>query len=194
MEINELVAYVLDLEWEMFSAVNAGSQPASCQTSPEKFRAIRSSVFQMWSKEMLACYLIQLSAAQAEGRNLLAEKYARMDNLIPPLTDSPYLDGIVEISEIWQRELEAKFPALYGRCCRTMEPTGDGKNFSVYLRCELETYGDNTLVLYYENVKHAYEQNRNLSIEALKHLIEKSGYMSLEQAEGCIRQEETSMP
>jgi len=189
MEKHELVEYVLDLEWEMFSAVNSGSQPASCQSSPRKFRAIRSSVFQIWSKEMLACYLIQLSAAQAEGRNLLAEKYARMDNLIPPLTDSPYLDGIVEISEIWQRELEAKYPALYRRCCRTMEPTADGKNFSVYLRCELETYGENTLVLYYENLTRACEQNRNLSIEALKLLVENSGYMNLEHAESCIRKE-----
>jgi hypothetical protein len=59
----------------------------------------------------------------------------------------------------------------------------------VYLRSELETYGDNTLELYYAKIKNAYDQKRNLSIEALQHLIEKSGYKDLEHAESCLSQE-----
>jgi len=185
---NELLEHILDMEWEMFVAVKS-AQPASCQSSPDKFRAIRASVFEMWSDDILASYLIQLSVAKMQGRNLLTEKYARMDNLIPPLTDSPYIDEIVEISELWHNELQKNYPALYRRCCRTMEQTGDGRNFSVYLRSELETYGDNTLELYYANVITAYDQQRNLSIEALQHLIEKSGYKDLEHAESCLSEE-----
>lgn len=188
MEKNELLEHVLDMEWEMFVAVKS-AQPASCQSSPDKFRAIRASVFEMWSDDMLASYLIQLSVAKMHGRNLLTEKYARMDNLIPPLTESPYIDEIVEISELWQNEVQKNYPALYRRCCRTMEQTGDGRNFSVYLRSELETYGDNTLELYYAKIKHAHDQKRNLSIEALRHLIEKSGYKDLEHAESCLSEE-----
>lgn len=189
MEKNELLEQILDLEWEMFVAVKS-AQPASCQSSPDKFRAIRESVFEMWPEDMLTSYLMQLSVAKLLGRNLLTEKYARMDNLIPPLTDSPYIDEIVEINELWQSELQKNYPALYKRCCRTMEPTGDGRNFSVYLRSELETYGDHTLELYYTNVKTAYDQNRNLSIEALWHLVEKSGYKDLGHAERCLSEED----
>ena len=60
METNELLEHILDLEWDMFVAVKS-AQPASCQSSPDKFRAIRESVFGMWSDDMLASYLIQLS-------------------------------------------------------------------------------------------------------------------------------------
>lgn len=189
MEKDSLLETVLDLEWEMFVRVKS-AQPAFCQSSPDKFRVIRGSVFEMWSDVMLASYLIHLSVSKIQGRNLLTEKYARMDNLIPPLTVSPYIDEIVEISELWQNELQEKYPALYKRCCRSMELLGDGRNFSIYLRCELETYGDNTLELYYENIKNAYDQKRNLSIEALRHLIEKSGYSDLQHAESCLSQED----
>jgi hypothetical protein len=143
----------------------------------------------MWTAEMLAAYLEQIESAKVLGRNLLTEKYARMDNLIPPLTDSPYIDEIVKISELWQNELQKNYPAIYRHCCRTMERTGDGRNFSVYLRSELETYGDNTLELYYAKIKHAYDQKTNLSIEALRSLIEKSGYRDLEHAESCLSEE-----
>lgn len=180
-----LIKEILNLEWEMFVRVKS-AHPAACQSTPDKFRAIRSSVFMMWTAEMLAAYLEQLESAKVQGRNLLTEKYARMDNLIPPLTNSPYVDEIIEINEIWQRELKEKFPVLYNRCCRTMEATGDGQNFSVYLRSELETYGDSTLGLYYWNVKNAYNKNENLSIEALKHLVQKGGYRNLEHAESCL--------
>jgi len=184
-----LLETILEMEWEMFVSVKS-AYPAACQSSPDAFKVIRESVFEMWSEDMLSNYLLKLSSAKLEGRNLLAEKYARMDNLIPPLTDSPYIDKIVEINEFWQIELENKYPTLYKRCCRPMEPTGDGQNFSIYLRSELETYGDNTLELYYSNVKTAYDKNRNLSIEALQRLVQKSGYKDLEHAESCLSKED----
>lgn len=188
VEKDALLERVLDLEWEMFIRVKSAN-PAVCQSAPGKFRAVRGSVFMVWTAEMLAAYLEQIESAKVQGRNLLTEKYARMDNLIPPLTDSPYIDEIVEINEIWQRKLEEKYPHLYKRCCRTMEATGDGNNFSIYLRSELETYGDSTLGLYYWNVKNAYDKNLNLSIEALEHLVQKSGYKNLEHAESCLSEE-----
>lgn len=188
VEKGTLLERVLNLEWEMFVRVKS-AESVVCQSAPDKFRAVRGSVFMMWTAEMLTAYLEQIESAKVQGRNLLTEKYARMDNLIPPLTDSPYIDEIVEINEIWQRELEEKYPALYKRCCRTMEATGDGNNFSIYLHSELETYGDSTLGLYYLNVKSAYDKNLNLSIEVLEHLVQKSGYKNLEHAESCLSEE-----
>ncbi|MDD2735413.1 MAG: DUF4125 family protein [Desulfuromonadaceae bacterium] len=185
MKKDDLLEHILNLEWDMFTAVKS-AYPVSCQSSPDKFRAIRGSIFTMWTEEMLDSYFIQLSVAQKLGRNLLTEKYARMDNLIPPLTGSPYLDEIVAISEHWQLEVQCNYPALYESCCRTMEHTGDGRNFSIYLRSELETYGDKTLELYHAYVKDAHDQGINLSLEALRHLVKESGYPGLELAESRL--------
>jgi hypothetical protein len=188
MDREALLENILDLEWEMFVRVKS-SQPAACQSAPDNFRTIRGSVFDVWTDEMLESYLEQLNGAKAKGRNLLTEKYARMDNLIPPLTDNPLIADIVGISYRWQLELQERYPALYMRCCRGTDPTGDGSNFSVYLSGELETYGDRTVNLYYQNVKNAEEENRNLSLEALQRLVQKSGYADLEDAESYLRNE-----
>lgn len=170
----------------MFVQVKS-SHPAACQSAPDNFRAIRGNEFDSWSEEMLESYLGQLLDAKAQGRNLLTEKYARMDNLIPPLTDNPLIDDIVAISERWQREMQQRYPALYRTCCRGTDPTGDGSNFSVYLRGELETYGDRTVDLYYRNVKTADDRNENLSILALQRLVQKGGYRDLDEAERYFR-------
>ncbi|CAI07163.1 DUF4125 family protein [Aromatoleum aromaticum] len=180
-----LVAHVLDYEWGLFIQVR-GAGPAPCQSAPDSFRAIRGSLFALWTDEMLAAYLETLERAVAQGRNPLAEKYARMDGLIPPLSDNPLIPTIVAIEERWQGELQARFPALYRRCCRSRAPTGDGREFSVYLHCELETYGERTVQLYYENVARADAAGRNLAIDALDRLVAQSGYADLEQAERVL--------
>ncbi|CAG4882131.1 BssG [Georgfuchsia toluolica] len=179
---SELLDQVLAMEWQMFVRVKSAHR-ASCQSAPDNFKMIRSSLFETWTEEMLASYLDDLKQAADDQRNLLMEKYARMDNLIPPLSDNPLIPIIVAIENVWQDELQHNFPALYQRCCRSMAQTGDGKNFSIYLGCELETYGDHTLELYYENLNAALEQDRNLAIEALQRLVHKNGYRDLAHAE-----------
>lgn len=180
-----LLNEILDLEWDMFVRVKS-AYPVSCQSSPDEFRAIRGRVFEMWSEKMLNAYLEQLQTAKELGRNLLTEKYARMDNLIPPLTENIHIDEIVKISEQWQRDLQQRYPVLFSFCCRGMNPTGDGSNFSVYLSSELETYGDLVIDLYYQNVKSADAQGRNMSAEALLRLVQTSGYRDLRHAESCL--------
>ena len=70
-----------------------------------------------------------------------------------------------------------------------MSGAEDGSNFSVYFRSELETYGERTLELYYRNVLRAYEQNRNLTAEALLELVQKYGYRDLEDSEASLSRE-----
>lgn len=67
-----------------------------------------------------------------------------------------------------------------------MDETGDGRNFGIYLGCELETYGDRTLQLYFENIEMAIATNRNLAVEALERLARKNGYLNLEHAESVL--------
>ncbi|BBO86571.1 DUF4125 family protein [Desulfosarcina ovata] len=173
---------ILDREWEMFQAVKSAT-PASCQESPETFRKVRGSIFQLWPRKLMAAYLIELTAAKRHGRNLLTEKYARMDNLIPPINTNPVIDKIVAIEAQWQQAIRERYPALYARSCRGTDRTDDGNNFSVYLRSELETYGDTALDIYYEWVEMARRSGMNYSLSMLNHLVLNSGFESIEAAE-----------
>lgn len=177
---------ILNLEWAMFSKVRSSS-PAACQSAPERFKAIRGRLFDVWTEEMRMAYLADLEAATTAGRNLLSEKYARMDNLIPGGATNPLIERIVAIESGWQAELRQRVPALYERCCRRTDPTGDGSDFAVYLRSELETYGERTVELYYENVLRAEEAGINLGREALEGLVRQGGYRDLEHAERHLR-------
>lgn len=178
----DLLSEVLDLEWEMFSEVrSAGS--AACQSAPGNFRSIRGSLFSLWTDEMLASYRHDLVAARTAGRNLLMEKYARMDGLLPPPPANPMIEIILDIELDWQRDLRERYPALYARCCRQTDLAEDGSDFAIYLRGELETYGYDTVELYYANVDGAARAGRNLAVEALQQLVLAAGYADVDQAE-----------
>lgn len=178
---------ILDLEWEMFSQVKSRS-PVKCQRSPDAFRSIRGSLFATWTLAMLTSYLGDLVAARELGRNLLTEKYARMDGLIEPLTINPLIEVVVDLETEWQRDLNQRYPALYQLCCRHTDLPGNGSDFAIYLHCELETYGVDTLDLYYGNIKSAMADGRNLATEALRHLARAAGYSDLDQAEAVLAQ------
>ena len=176
---------VLDLEWTMFSEVRS-HQPVACQRSPETFRSVRGSQFATWTDPMLTAYRRDLVRACDQGRNLFTEKYARMDGLIPPLTDNPMIEVIVDIETGWQRTVQERFSALFDHCCRLTDLADDGSDFAVYLHCELETYSVETLDLYFSNVKAALVSGRNLALEALHHLVGRAGYPDLAQAEAAL--------
>jgi hypothetical protein len=180
-----LVQRVLDIEWSMFVRVKNSAGPAPCQSAPENFQMIRGSLFESWTDAMLESYLHDLEHARDAGRNLLTEKYARMDDLIEPVSTNPVIGSIVTIESEWHNEIRDKYPALYERCCRKTDAE-DGGNFNVYLRCELETYGDETLRLYHENVESANSKGENLALNALERLVRDSGYRDVAHAEECL--------
>lgn len=182
MEKTGLVEQVVALEWKMFRQVHS-KYPVSCQQSPEVFKAVRSSIFELWPKEVLGAYLLELEEAGKEGRNLLTEKYARMDNLIPSRTKNPHISKIVEIEVAWQKELQGTYPALYQKVCRLNSGADDGSDFAVYLACELETYGDRAIDLYYQWVRESSLRGENVSIKMLESLVLSGGFQNLTQAE-----------
>ena len=181
----QLITDILDMEWAMFQRVHSES-PASCQSMPDNFRKIRGSLFAACSREVLASYLSDLTIGQAQGRNFLVEKYARMDNRIPRLNDNPLIDIIVNIETAWQEDIKFRYPALYDRVCRSTDAIDDGSNFSIYLRSELETYGDRTIELYLDHVKQAWEKGESLAEISLQQLVRKCGYRDLDHAENYL--------
>lgn len=183
-----LIKSILDLELNMFRKVNGGSS-APCQEQPDAFKKIRGSIYSFWSLDMLESYYGDLIMAQRNNRNLVYEKYARMDNKIPPINKSPLIGKIVEIEQKWQEELKSAYPVVYRHTCRDRSVVKDGSDFKVYLASELETFGNKTLEKYYDHVKKAIDKGKNLSMEMLRRLAENSGVESLEKLEAVMQKQ-----
>ena len=173
----ELLDNIIEFEFDMFEQVRT-SEPSLCQEQPETFRAMRGMTHSVLSTKTLQSYFEDLQKAKAEGRNLLTEKYARMDNRIPPLKINPIIDDIVEIEARWMDELSRKYPRTVKR----------GPGFKIYLSCELETYSDQTLKLYFGDVSRAEKKGRNLTEERYAKLTKQMGYGSIDELEGKGRQ------
>lgn len=179
----QLIDQILAIEMKMFLAAPS-REHAICQDSSEGFILTRGSVFELWSCESLESYLDDLEQAEAEGRNLMCEKYARMENLLPCLNINPVISEIVDIETAWQYNVRARYPHIMdGR-----PETGICKaEFDVYLRCELETYSRRTVTRYLANDRDYLARGVNLAEEKYRIIFRKLGYASIEEAERfCI--------
>jgi|AntAceMinimDraft_18_1070375.scaffolds.fasta_scaffold115212_2 hypothetical protein len=178
----ELIQEIIDRELDMFLNVPA-REPASCQENPGAFRFYRGVSFSVWSEAALESYRDDLIRADAKGLNLLTLKYARMENIISPLSENPLIDQIVEIEIAWTKELAVKYPNLRSRGRPIDEDGPRGTSIKTYLRGELETYSDNTLALYYQNQIQFLERKENLAEKVLLATVIGAGYGSLQEAE-----------
>ena len=169
----ELLNKIIEIELRMFEQVRT-SEPSLCKDRPETFIAMRGMTHSVLSTKTLQSYLEDLRRARVEGRNLLTEKYARMDNRIPPLKDNPLINDIVELESGWMRELSQKYPRSFR--------SGSG-SFELYLSNELETYSDDTLQLYFADVSRAEKEGRNFAEERYTKLSRQIGYSSINEME-----------
>jgi hypothetical protein len=170
----ELLHDIVAIELRMFLTVQT-SGPTTCQEQPETFKLMRRTGFHVLSPETLESYINDLQEAMEENRNLIELKYARIDSLIPPLSDNPLIEKIVEVEGRWLKELEKRYPLTFRG--RADFATG------VYLRSELETYSDRTLELYYKDVCKALAESKNLTAERYTYLFKQIGYNSIEDVE-----------
>jgi len=168
----ELVKKIVEIELDMFERVRS-IEPSLCQELPESFKMMRGMTHSVLSTKTLESYLKDLHEAKAKDRNLITEKYARMDNRIPLLKDNPIIDEIVKIEERWMKKLSHKYPSTFK----------GGLGFKVYLSCELETYSDKTLQLYFDDISKAEKKGRNLAEERYTALFQQLGYSSITEAE-----------
>jgi hypothetical protein len=185
MEKKELISEVVELEIEMFLAVQS-REPAPCQQDPEGFRFHRSVTFSIWTSAMLESYRTHLLEAKDEGINLITNKYARMENLIPPQSKSPYIDKIVAMQTAWNRETEAKYPNLHRRARPVSTDSSNATSFATYLRGELETYGNATLELYYELLKDYEVKGKNPVEETWENMAIAAGHQCLDDLEKAL--------
>jgi hypothetical protein len=174
-----IVEQILEIEVEMFLEVPTGEEP-SCRAHLEDMQLHRRGQFAGWSRETCASYLEDLKRAKAAGRNLMTLKYARMDDLIPPLSENPLISRIRERFLQWQREVLERYPNV-------MRGARDLDDFSNYLGAELETYSDQTLELLAADAQACHRDGGNMSLEVYRFLAEQAGYASLEQMEESFR-------
>lgn len=185
-EKDKLIEDILEIELDMFMNVRSRS-PASCQENPDAFCFHRRTQFSVWSEETLQSYLDDLFKAKEQGHNLMTLKYARMENLIPPLTLNPIIDLIVEIQLEEQREMFSCYPNILGRG-RPLEDDKSGvTSFKTYLRGELETYSDRTLRLLHRDIQQMKERGENWAQQLYTNLAKNLGYNSLVELEEALR-------
>lgn len=204
MTLEEKKQALAEKEWVQFQLVHNEGGRASCQEDPETFFLMRRSQFSAWPEDLTDCYGRDLQNAEEEGRNLLAEKYAwmmkstapeqfqRISHLLPlPSEQQERLIGLIaEIEVLWMEEYGEKYPALASgnRPVHSSEDSQYETSFETYLKGELHTYSENTLLLYLDFVRKLKAEGKNLAILTMEAMVKGYGYQSLEAAEKQHRQ------
>ena len=196
------VQELLDLEWRLFDAApQAGQRPARPEDR-EQFCIIRSAQLSIWPPELRESWRQDLLNAQAEGRNLINEKYIYMLERVNqkqcdkvnsdlPATNIEKLwlvDWICTAEIAWQETLVQKYPHLTqnGRAIHRSADTRENVSFETFLRGELMCCSVNTLRLYARQIEKAQKAGRNLCETMLENTVRQLGYESLEAAEEGI--------
>ena len=197
--MEELINQIIELEWEFFQNTKNEGGTASCQEDYDTFVIMRTAQFSCFSKELLQGWLKDLQKAKAEGRNLIAEKYARMMESTAPEQYrelAPYLvqhnakrqeitEEIIKLQVEWLLECQEKYPDVIAkaRSIRTSEDTPYNTSAETYLRGELGTYSDDTLLCYGRYVISLKKEGRNLNEMIFEKQVKSYGYLSLEDAQ-----------
>ncbi len=172
---DEILDRIVEAELEMFQQVNIGNDGYSraCKEKPQTFKLMRGMSHSVLSTETIKSYLSDLMNAQKEKRNLMTEKYALMEELIPhPYHDPELINDIVENELIWMSELREKYPDII---------RGDSGYFKKYMICEYETYSEETLRSLRKDILKAKQERRNLPELRYKNLFKRLGYDSIEE-------------
>lgn len=166
---------IVEVELKMFQAVKSRpGEGRECQERPETFKMMRWMHHSVLTPATLVSYLEDLQAAVAIERNLVMEKYARMEGQIPQLKENERIYQIAEVECAWMQDLRKRYP-------KTIR--GDEDSFRNYLICELETYSDETLDLLWGDVQEAQVRKLNLPELRYRNLFRRMGYNSLDEVE-----------
>ena len=201
MERIALIGNILDREWDMFQNVQNVGGRAGCQDDEKTFRLMRGAQFEAWNDAMLASYQQDLIRAEAEGRNLLTEKYgymmkwtypeeyAQICEWLPPVSAEKerLVDAILEIDIRQTRQFREMYPNL-GRRGRPLTAAEDAQGTSVetYTRGELLTYSEDTLRCHLDYMQKLEEKKISYPMIVMRATVRANGYVSLDAAERAL--------
>lgn len=194
-----MIDKVIAEEWSQFDKVQNIGGRADCQDDYETFRIMRKSQYMIWSQEMLESFYNDLVSAKDSGWNLITEKYARMMQSTNPLEyarlekDLPVInedririqEEIIKIQVAWMEDFAKLYPKLAGnmRTIHTSSDTSFNTSYETYLRGELCTYSEKTMLLYASFIIGLLKAGRNLAIEIMGNTAKLYGFDSLKEAE-----------
>ncbi len=190
---DDRITHLIVLEWNAFDkAKNVGGR-AACQDDWATFQLMRRSQYMTWTDDMLKSFTADFQAANAVGRNLIAEKYgwmmettspnefAKIQSLLPCVSPEKraIVNEIVNIQVGWMEDLAREQPDISDRMrtIHTKDDTPFNTSYETYLRGELLTYSDQTLMLYGRWISKLATDGKNLAqmtIENTEALIRKS--------------------
>ncbi|MCR5813877.1 MAG: DUF4125 family protein [Desulfovibrio sp.] len=200
MSQGSLLQRIVDCEWAMFRQVHNIGGEADCQHDPKTFQIMRQSQLATWDEELLQSYLDDLLAAQAQGRNLLSEKYAWMMEethpqefaelaaSLPQVSEEclAMIDEIVAVHLGWQKAVADKYPCLLSHG-RPAQDQGLGTtSLATYLRGELLTYSAKTIALYHAKTLAKAARGENEARDNLANQVKSYGFESLEACEAYL--------
>ena len=200
MKKEELMRYILEIEWNMFSEVQNKGGRAECQNDYRTFSIMRLAQMETWSQDVLASYFLDLLEAKEQERNLMTEKYARMmektypkeyesiKKFLPEITEKTksLAQAVVDIYTIWEKEMSIQYPKLrkQGRNSK-LEGNLEGLvSVEYYQYCEMLTYSERTLQLLLERI--GEQPKKNLYMEEVLNIVKAYGYHSLHEAEATL--------
>ena len=202
LDRNDLIEKIVKHEWEQFDKVKNEGGRADCQDDWNTFSLMRRSQYMAWTDELLESYLGDLLDAEEKGWNLIMEKYARMMKSTTPEKykelekDLPVRDDkriaiqeeIIRLQVEWMEDFAGKYPKMAGnaRSIHTSEDNPYNTSYETYLRGELGTYSEHTLLLYGRFVVDIQRKGENLAYNIMNNTAMLYGYKSVEDAESRL--------
>ena len=202
MDRKEFIDRIVRLEWQQFDKVKNEGGRADCQDDWNTFSLMRRSQYMAWSDELLESYLGDLLDAEDKGWNLIMEKYARMmKSTAPdryselekelPVRSSERIaiqEEIIRLQVEWMEEFAKEYPKMAGnaRSIHTSEDNAYNTSYETYLRGELGTYSEETLIRYGRFVVDIQKNGGNLAYNIMNNTAKLYGYESVEDAESKL--------
>ncbi len=199
---DELVDYIVSLEWQAFDEVQNQGGRADCQDDWGTFSIMRKSQYLAWPKQLIISFIQDFKSANAQNWNLITEKYGRMmkttdpaayaeiQDKLPTLTETQesIIEQIVKLQVSWMEQFAAKYPhmASNSRSIHSQEDTPINTSYETYLRGELSTYSHETLKMYGGFVVQLAKTGQNMAQMIMTNTALLYGYKSLEDAEARL--------
>lgn len=203
-EKESLIREIVKREWMMFDKVSNTGGRAGCQDDWDTFDIMRRSQFSIWDTASLVSYRDDLEHAEAEGRNLLTEKYAYMmrdtcpeeyqkiEEQLPRLSEEKrkLVSELTEIQTRWMEIFHESHPLFggQGRAVRKKEAYPGDASVETYAMGELSTYSEKTLGCLKTCLETLQKQEEHPEVLTMDYMARCYGYQSAEDAEQRLRQ------
>lgn len=179
MEREKMLEEIAEYEKDLLVALNTVDKIRE-NTLPA-FKKTRKMTYSVLSDKTVSSWLNDLRAAITDKRNPLLEKYALIENKIPTIKSNILIKKIVDQEVAWMNELGIKFPKVIKREQASVEL------FEKYALCELQTWSDQSIALYWQDIEEAVQKKRNFAQDRYDWLYKDLGRGSLEEFEDSLK-------